>query len=234
MIAAAPRTAITIAMALALLAPQASAQAIGSRTIDLGGGVSVARAPMPIAGCRRGCYPWEPSGFSFGREAQLAWARTWGRWPTGRITAFGPARPGRIGRTEWASFFTDDLGATWHRASWTETWTWPSQLAMDPAGARGVAIGPSGSIWSTEDGGARWRRRRTASGVTYVAAWVRARTVVVQDDGGTLWLARDGGFALETLPWPGARVIERGTELVLADASRTRASIDARGVLHRN
>ena len=99
-------------------------------------------------------------------------------------------------------------------------------------GTTGVAVGPDGSVWSTDDEGLTWRRRRSSTGAGFRQVWVRDRTCVIEDTQGALWISRDRGFSLETLA-PRGQVDDRGEGLVVATEGRT-IRIDARGGVHRD
>lgn len=232
-----PGRVLALAALAAIAAPEGAALAQSAPCeIDLGGGVGVRRATRPCyhrhAGRRAHasqCSSWSPVGFTFGDHAELEGALAFTRTARGRILALFSV--GRLGILEGAVTYSDDLGETWHSAQWPSGGGEPAAIAFDPYSARGAAVGVGGSIWSTEDDGARWRLRRTSAAAAYVAVWVRGRSVVVQDAAGLLWHSCDGGFALESLAGRGARVAADGDDLLVVEPTRVRR-IDRHGTLH--
>lgn len=241
--------AAAVAVALVATAIVARAQTPWCE-LDLGDGISVRRA-APF-------WSWEAVGFTFGFEPQLPFAATFARTTSGRIVAVAPLAHGRaLGESGCEVLYTDDAGQHWSRSRWPTSGSWsaavdcrlsrsrprsavgaarardaaPIAMAFDPGSPRGVAVTRDGRIISTEDEAEHWRVRRTAQrGLVY--AWVRGRTSVFLDASGGLWLSPDGGFALESLARPGARVEERGRELVVIESERPRMRIDALGSRH--
>lgn len=200
-----------LALALFLAAPSGTSAQRAIEAIDhveLGDGASVRRIVRPcwytVAAM---CTWWQPEGtLSFGGVRDLEVASAFARTPRGRVVAMVPglaqgyAAPSDLGYAVTATvLYTDDLGATWQRGDWPDAHAHALAFAFDPSTGAGVAVGQGGGIWTSDDGGVRWRNRRSSSGTVYVRAWVRGRAVVVEDDRGALWLSRDGGFALESL-----------------------------------
>lgn len=210
----------------------APAAAGAQETIDLGAGMSVTRSRVAcIYDPLFTCTWWAPTGLSFGDSLELPRAATFARTSSGRIVAMlawsgaSHARPSRA-----ALLYTDDRGAHWREADWPETQLSAIAIAFDPRGPTGIAVGADGSVWSTDDEGLRWRRRRSSTGSGFRAVWVRGRTCVIEDAEGALWLSRDRGFSLSTLSPRGAQVHDDGESLTIASARPIR--IDATGTLH--
>lgn len=228
--------ALLLSIALCVLPVAARAQDV----VDLGDGAAVQRIVRPcwyeIAAI---CSWWEPAGtLTFGGIPDLEVATAFGRAPSGRIVAMIPglatgyAAPAGMPYALTATvLYTDDLGATWQRGRWPDAHAHALAFAFDPRTGAGVAVGQSGSIWTSGDGGVSWRRRRSSSGLVYERAWLRGRTLIVEDDRGALWLSSDGGFALESLA-EGGRIEETGGALEIT--ARDRAwRIDAHGGVQR-
>jgi hypothetical protein len=218
---------LSIALSLVpVLVPAASAQEV----VELGDGAAVRRIVQPcwyeLAAI---CSWWEAAGtLTFGGIRHLEVATAFGRAPRGRIVAMiipglptGYAAPIDAPYALTATvLYTDDLGATWQRGDWPDAHTHALAFAFDPRTGNGVAVGHAGGIWTSEDAGASWRRRRSTSGVVYERVWLRGRTVIVEDDRGALWLSRDGGFALESLADRGrVEVTQLGLEVTASDRS---------------
>lgn len=221
-----PRVAIfSLACALAFLPSEARGQDL----IELGAGASVQRVTQPCwyqAGAV--CSWWQPQGaFSFGGLDELQVATAFGRAPSGRILAMVPGLTTGYAPLFGVSYprtasvlYSDDLGASWSRADWPDGHSHARAFAFDPQTGAAIAVGYGGGIWSSEDGGVRWSRRRSSSGVLYVRAWTRGRTLIVEDDAGALWVSRDRGFSLESMA-DHAVVSEAGAEVRVVAGRRT-------------
>lgn len=232
-----PRVAISSVALLCALLPSA---ARGQDLVELGAGAAVRRVTQPCwyqAGAI--CSWWQPQGaFSFGGLDELSVATAFGRAPSGRVLAMVPGLTTGYAPLFGVSYprvasvlYSDDMGATWSRAQWPDGYAHALAFAFDPGTGAAIAVGHGGGIWSSDDGGVRWSRRRSSSGVVYVWAWTRGRTVIVEDDDGALWVSRDRGFSLESMA-DRARVSEAGPEVRVV-AGRREWVLRADGDLQR-
>ena len=231
-----------VVIAVLLLAPVAQAQVrLEPDRIELGEHAAVRRVYTWCAdSVAATCAWWQPEGeLSFGGLPDLEQAATFAHTASGRIvamvSAFGRTAPLVLGIPQTVGallLYTDDLGQTWRLARWPDSQLHAIAIAFDPAGPTGIAVGPDGSVWSSDDDGLSWRRRRSSTGAGFSRVWVRGRTCVIEDTTGALWISRDRGFSLDALAERGA-VDDRGPELVVTAGSRTHR-IDARGVVRRD
>ncbi|MDQ3037505.1 MAG: hypothetical protein M3Y87_34240 [Myxococcota bacterium] len=236
------RTTVGLALWIVLaVSPAVAGAQAAPDLIELGEDAAVRRIVRPcwytVAAT---CSWWQPEGaLSFGGIRDLEVASAFARAPGGRILAMVPglaqgyAAPADVGYAVTATvLYTDDLGATWQRGDWPDAHAHARAFAFDPSTRAAVAVGDAGSIWTSDDGGERWRRRRSSSGTVYVRAWVRGRTVIVEDDRGALWLSRDGGFALESLADGGRVEVADDGALVIAARDGT-WRVDPQGGISR-
>jgi hypothetical protein len=229
-----------VAISATVFALALSSRAMAQRAsdfLDLGHGLGVERVPRPCWNAPSAiCWFWRPIGFAFAAYVGLEEANAFARTPRGRIVAAIPLQmmrrldvPGRLVRPAGV-LYTDDLGATWHSARWPDPLLSANAIAFDPTTSYGVAVGDG--IWTSEDEGQTWRRRRSGSGIPFVRVVVRGHTVIVEDRNGALWRSPDGGFALESLAGPGARIEPAGNEVRIVTSDRTFLLNDD-GVLRR-
>jgi photosystem II stability/assembly factor-like uncharacterized protein len=90
-------------------------------------------------------------------------------------------------------------------------------IAFDARSPFGVAVGEGGYVWSTADEGATWRARRSGD-ERFVEVAVVGTMTLLRAAGGPTLLARDGGFALETLATDPGATWERGDEEIVVRA----------------
>lgn len=207
-----------LTLAIVLVATAASAQRVGFRHLDLGDGVSVDDVCQPSR--PRPCAGWQPVGFVFGDATPwLLQADTFGRVrATGAILATASIRPAitypsaapmRAHRV----LRTTDGGLHWREVPWPWTQT-PRLFAFDRLRLDGVATGESGYVWTTDDGGAHWVDHG-GDAVTWAAAAIADREIVLADASGHVVRSRDG-LARETVVDDRSATIEqRDTEIVV-------------------
>ncbi len=179
-------------------------------TLTLGPGITVSRFGyycMQLVNCSA----WTAQGFSLvGRtDASLAASDPYAYRGDGsragwidlsRAYSFASARGGRIVAAMLrAMYYTDDLGATWHRARF-ESQQSALALVFDGPTDFGAAVGTSGALWTTEDRGATWRLRRDggADNLLYLAVGPD-HTIVAAGQQGSVFVTFDGGTSVRVL-----------------------------------
>lgn len=177
---------LSIALCVFVGARGVSAQQIlRFETFPLGAGMSVDRLHIRWG---RGSYAtWRANGFSLGPA------------PVVNALSFSGAQGGRVvAIVHGGAYFTDDRGANWQPASWDGAAS-AAAISFDAASAFGVAGGEDGTIWTTEDRGEHWRRRREREQelVTAVATMGTAFAFVTLV--GSVSISRDGGQSFETV-----------------------------------
>lgn len=185
--------------ALALFAATVVPRAVGAvafgtapLTIELGDGVRAHRFPVACAASVYAvygrCAQWRTEGLRVPQDL-----------PVGAVHMFARARGGRIAMaTAVGVWLSDDRGARWVRARIDET-VFPLSLAFDASSDFGAAVGPNGTVWTTDDRGLTWRVRRDRAGPSLVDVAVSGRTVAFSDALGGVWVSDDGGFRVRTL-----------------------------------
>lgn len=187
------RTALVLLAAMAApVAARAVAFGTAPVTIELGDGVRAHRVPVPCAGTLYygggRCAQWRTEGLRV--PADL---------PLGAVHMFASARGGRVAMaTSVGLYVTDDRGARWLRARIDES-VMPLALAFDPASDFGAAVGPNGTVWTTDDRGMTWRARRDRAGPALVDVVVAGRALAFSDAHGGVWVSDDGGFRVRTI-----------------------------------
>lgn len=181
------------AFSVALAAASGAAQE--DREVDLGGGLAVVEQWRACTytynhtydGTR--CPSWQPVGFEFGDRELLHFARAFARVPAlDRVVATYRDVGGRAGM-----LYSDDRGASWHESRWG--WRHVANaVAFDARSRFGVAVGESGYVWNTDDGGETWTDRGSSAGVLFTDVAVVGRTFVMADSQGRIWRSRAGGF----------------------------------------
>lgn len=162
-------------------------------TLDLGDGVRVHRVPVPCGGVfyyggGGRCAQWTTEGLRVPPDL-----------PVGAVHMFAAARGGRIAMaTAVGLYLSDDRGLRWFRARIDEP-VQPLALAFDPGSDFGAAVGPNGTVWTTDDRGLTWRTRRDRAGPPLVDVIVTGRTVAFSDARGGVWVSNDGGFGVRTI-----------------------------------
>lgn len=189
-----PGLALAAASLSLLAAEPAAAVAFGTApvTVDLGDGMRAHRVPGPCSGVNGVgfgvCARWSVEGFSVPSEL-----------PVGEVRMFARARGARIAMATAAGLWlSDDRGARWSRARIDEAVT-PLALAFDAGSDFGAAVGPNGTVWTTQDRGSTWRVRRDRSGPALVDVAVNGRIVAFSDALGGVWVSLDEGVSVRTL-----------------------------------
>ncbi len=179
------------------LAPgQAEALPFGTTAgrVVLGEGVYADRVPAPCVYSTvytPGCFSWVPEGFALPPPSMGTRVNMLAATARGRIVA---ALEGG------GMAFTDDRGTTWHRARMDGMMPSPRTLAFDDRSDFGAAVGVGGTLWTTDDGGARWRVRRDGGlGGDLVDVAVVGHTVALTDAVGGVWVSTNGGGSVRTL-----------------------------------
>jgi hypothetical protein len=196
--AALPIASLALAM---LLAASALAQS-SLRVVDLGDGMRAELVPRSIGFCPYGggCALWQVSGLDIGALDALLIARAFVRVPDSpRILASLPRMPAWTlpSWRPWARprvVYTDDRGRTWHEARWPSL-NVPEAFAFSADGHWGASVGPSQSVWTTEDRGASWTERASGAGYGYEDVAVLGRALVMVDERRVAWRSRDRGFS---------------------------------------
>ncbi len=186
------RGALIAAACLALAPTRAEAVAYGAAPteIELMPGVRVHRAPTVCFATRLAgpdCFAWTATGMSLPPPSLSL-----------RVNMFAAAGSRVVAALEGSVVYSDDRGATWSRAE-IEGPQAVRSVAFDADGRFGAAVGTNGSLWTSDDGGARWRLRRDGGGRVLVDVAVLGSLVVWSDDRGSVRISTDGGSSLRTL-----------------------------------
>ncbi|MEZ4393789.1 MAG: hypothetical protein R3A48_22180 [Polyangiales bacterium] len=189
-----PGLALAAASLSLLLAAPAGAVAFGTApvTVELGDGMRARRVPAPCSGVNGVgfgvCGRWSVEGFNIPAEL-----------PVGDVRMFARARGGRVAMATAAGLWlSDDRGARWSRARMDSPVT-PVALAFDADSDFGAAVGPNGTVWTTQDRGDTWRVRRDRSGPPLVDVVVSGRALAFSDALGGVWVSFDEGVSVRTL-----------------------------------
>lgn len=187
-----PHAPLFAALTLASAPVGAVAYGTAPVTLDLGDGMRATRVPVPCGGVayvgNGRCAQWSAVGFSIPGEL-----------PVGAVHMFARARGGRLAMaTAVGVWLSDDRGARWSPARIDEA-VRPLALAFDPRSDFGAAVGPNGTVWTTEDRGQTWRARRDRAGPPLVDVAVLGRVIAFSDALGGVWVSRDEGVSVRTL-----------------------------------
>ncbi|MEZ4411208.1 MAG: hypothetical protein R3A52_32715 [Polyangiales bacterium] len=181
-----------VALAVTALPGVADAVAYGSAPveIELMPGVRVHRAPTLCLATRLAgpdCFTWTAQGMTLPPPTLSL-----------RVNTFAGAGERIVAGLEGSVVYSDDRGATWSRAEIDGPQA-VRAMAFDVDGRFGAAVGTNGSLWTSDDGGARWRLRRDGGGRVLVDVAVLGSLVVWSDDHGGVRISTDGGSTLRTL-----------------------------------
>jgi hypothetical protein len=184
-----------------VLASMASAQGAPD-SVDFGGGASVHRTR--VIGAYGPIPAWQAVGWTMPAGtlgSALAFARTYAVVPSsGRVLVALANTSGPFLMTGFAVrvMRSDDHGASWQPI----TWRWAETVnlfSFEPGTSRGVAVGDSGYVWTTTDGGETWTSLGNSVGTIFVELLAGERETLLIDDHGNVWRMSGGTFARELL-----------------------------------